>query len=171
MTTAAPRRITCRGSRSDQTPAASTMPASITWRAARTTPSAIAESEISRTAKASATVEIPSPTPEIVLLEKRNRKLRSASAPSGSLGLIRKCSRLDVLLGRERRPPERLVALACRVGQEPPFGDRRRDDGREHDGGDEQGELRAVDDSRIQPEERRDRPEGQAGAHQERGER
>src|SRR5436190_948758 len=82
---AATSRITCRGSRSAQTPAARTMPAFATWRAARTSPRATGEFETSSTAKASATFEIPSPTPEIVVLEKSRRKFRSASAPTGSL--------------------------------------------------------------------------------------
>ena len=71
-----------RGSRSAQTPAASTIAASAICRAASTSPSAIAESDTCNTAKTSAMMEMPSPSPEIVELANRRRKLRSASAPT-----------------------------------------------------------------------------------------
>src|SRR6266545_4338833 len=67
-TTATAIRTRCRGRRSPQTPAARTIAASATCRAASTSPSAIAESDTCRTAKTSATSETPSPSPEIVEL-------------------------------------------------------------------------------------------------------
>jgi len=70
-TTATAIRTMCRGSRSAQTPAASTIAASATCLAASTSPSAIAESETWSTANTSATTEMPSPSPEMVELAKR----------------------------------------------------------------------------------------------------
>src|SRR5439155_21373994 len=82
-----------RGSRSAQTPAATVIAAEDACRAAMTSPRAVAE-EMCRTAKASATVVTPSPSAEMVVLEKTSRKLRSASALSLPCSSI--TGRLDV---------------------------------------------------------------------------
>jgi hypothetical protein len=63
-----------------------------------------------------------------------------------------------------------LVALPLGIGEEPALGNRGGDHGGDDDDGDQQRELRAVDDPGVEAEQRGDRPERQARAHEERRE-
>src|SRR5262249_31361871 len=52
--------------------------------------------------------------------------------------------------------------------REETLGDERRDDSRADDSAEENAELRAVDDTGVEPKERRDGPGGETGAHETR---
>jgi hypothetical protein len=67
--------------------------------------------------------------------------------------------RLDVLLSLDRRDPAVDTPLLFDIGGVPVLGDRGRDDRREDDDGDEERELRPVDDAGGETEQRRDGPD------------